>query len=76
MLFIIVENQYRIIKVLNILSFLRKDKMLYTNNVSLAVGLGIKKVIIFLISPNLDFVMDYDGKYGIGPNTFYIPFHN
>jgi hypothetical protein len=54
----------------------KKNKMLYTNNVSLAVGLGLKKAIIFLISPNLDFIMDYNGKYGIGPNTFYIPFDN
>lgn len=51
-----------------------KDKMLYTNNPNLAVGFGIKKAIIFFISPTFDFKMDYTGKYGIGPNTFYIPF--
>lgn len=51
-----------------------KDKMLYTNNVSLAVGIGTKKAIIFLISPKLEFIMDYNGKYGIGPNTFFISF--
>jgi len=51
-----------------------KDKMLHTNNPNLAVGFGIKKAIIFFISPTFDFKMDYTGKYGIGPNTFYIPF--
>jgi len=52
------------------------SKNLQTNNKELAVGLNIKKAIIFAISPNLEFKMDYSGKYGIGPNTFYIPFHN
>jgi hypothetical protein len=52
----------------------KPNQQLYTNDVSLAVGYGIKKAVIFLISPKLEFVMDYDGKYGIGPNTFYIPF--
>jgi hypothetical protein len=40
----------------------------------LAPGLGIKKAVIFAISPKLEFEMDYTGKYGVGPNTFYIPF--
>ena len=50
------------------------SKIIATNNEKLAVGLGIKKAIIFSISINLEFKMDYSGKYGIGPNTFYIPF--
>jgi hypothetical protein len=50
------------------------EKTLYTNNIDLAVGYGIKKAIIFSISVNLEFKMDYNGDYGIGPNTFYIPF--
>jgi hypothetical protein len=50
------------------------SKRLRTNKLELAPGLGIKKAVIFGISPSLDFEMDYTGKYGVGPNTFYIPF--
>ena len=52
-----------------------KTKFLTCNNIDYAVGLGIKKAVIFLISTDLDFVMDYKGNYGVGPNTFYIPFN-
>jgi hypothetical protein len=52
----------------------KPNELLYTNNIDLAVGYGIKKAIIFSISPNLEFKMDFQGNYGIGPNTFYIPF--
>ena len=51
------------------------SKTLYTDNLKLASGLGIKKAIIFSISPDLAFKMDYSGKFGAGPNTFYIPFN-
>lgn len=51
-------------------------QFLKTNNKELSIGLNIKKAILFLISPQLEFIMDYDGKYGLGPNTFYIPFQN
>jgi len=51
------------------------DKTLSTNNPKLAPGLGKKKAIIFSISVDLAFKMDYSGKYGVGPNTFYIPFN-
>jgi hypothetical protein len=51
------------------------SKTLQTNNPKLAPGLGIKKAIIFSISPDLAFKMDYSGKFGAGPNTFYIPFN-
>jgi len=51
------------------------DKTLSTNNPKLAPGLGQKKAIIFSISVDLAFKMDYSGKYGVGPNTFYIPFN-
>jgi hypothetical protein len=51
------------------------SKKIKTNKLELAVGLGIKKAVIFAISPDLKFDMDYQGKYGIGPNTFYIPFN-
>jgi len=50
------------------------SKTLQTNNPSLAPGHGTKKAIIFSISPDLAFKMDYSGKFGAGPNTFYIPF--
>lgn len=50
------------------------SKTLKTNNPKLAAGFGIKKAIIFSISPDLAFKIDYAGKFGAGPNTFYIPF--
>jgi len=50
------------------------SKKIRTNKLELASGLNIKKAVIFAISPNLEFEMDYTGKYGVGPNTFYIPF--
>jgi hypothetical protein len=50
------------------------SQLLYTDNKDLAVGLGVKKAVIFSISPDLAFKMDYHGTYGVGPNTFYIPF--
>ena len=51
------------------------SKRLRTNKIELAPGLNIKKAVIFAISPKLEFEMDYTGKYGVGPNTFYIPFN-
>jgi hypothetical protein len=51
------------------------SKIIYTNKSNLAIGYGIKKAIIFSISTNYAFKMDYSGEYGIGPNTFYIPFN-
>lgn len=51
------------------------SKTLQTNNIKLAPGIGIKKAIIFSISPQLAFKMDYSGKFGVGPNTFFIPFN-
>ena len=50
------------------------DKTIGTNNPDLALGLNQKKAIIFAISPELSFKMDYTGKYGSGPNTFFLPF--
>lgn len=49
------------------------DKMLYTYDKDLYVGGGIKKIIVFSISTNLEFKEDLAGQYGVGPNTFYIP---
>jgi hypothetical protein len=54
----------------------KPNKLLYSNDIKLAPGLGIKKAVIFSISPDLEFQMDYLGKYGAGPNTFIIPFKN
>lgn len=50
-------------------------KTLSTNNTKLAPGVGTKKAVIFSISPELEFKMDYSGKFGVGPNTFFIPFN-
>lgn len=50
------------------------NKNLNTNNQELAAGLGKKKAIIFAISTDHAFKMDFTGKEGSGPNTFYIPF--
>jgi len=49
-------------------------KTLHTNNIDLAAGFGKKKAIVFSISTDLAFKMDFSGKLGAGPNTFYIPF--
>ncbi len=46
---------------------------LSTNSKELAHGLNIKKVVIFAISPSLQFEADFEGKFGVGPNTFFIP---
>jgi len=50
-------------------------KTLYTNNLSLATGLTQKKAILFSMSTDLEFKMDYKGNVGAGPNTFVIPFN-
>jgi len=52
------------------------SKKIYTSCKNLALGIGIKKIVLFLISPNLEFEIDGDGKYGVGPNTFYLPIDN
>lgn len=51
------------------------DKMLYTNDANLAIGLKQKKAILFAISTELAFKMDYSGAMGAGPNTFVVPFN-
>ncbi len=51
-----------------------KDKRLYTDCKRWAVGYGKKKAVVFAISTRFEFVMDWDGSCGVGPNTFYIPF--
>jgi hypothetical protein len=59
-------NKYNVVYSLN--------KTLKTNNIKLSPGIGIKKAIIFSISPKLEFKMDYSGNLGVGPNTFFVPF--
>lgn len=54
----------------------KPSETIFTNNRSLAIGYGIQKVVIFLISTDLNFETDFDGKYGVGPNTVYIPLKN
>lgn len=61
-----VGNKYKLI-------YKPNGEMLGTNSEDLAVGLGIKKIVIFAISPSLEFTADFKGEYGVGPNTFYIP---
>ncbi len=51
-------------------------KKLYTDKLENAKGYGIKKIVLFMISPNLEYECDFDGKYGCGPNTLYIPIDN
>jgi len=51
------------------------SKKLATNKEELAVGLGVKKAVIFAMSLNYEFQMDYCGEYGVGPNTFFVPFN-
>lgn len=51
-------------------------KKLYTDKIECAKGIGTKKIVMFIISPNLEFECDFDGKYGCGPNTLYIPINN
>ena len=54
----------------------KPDKKLSVNNKNNAVGLGQKKIVIFLISTQLEFECDFNGIYGVGPNTFYFPIQN
>lgn len=49
-------------------------KKLHTNNIDLAVGFSQKKAILFLMSVDLAFQMDFTGNLGAGPNTLIIPF--
>jgi len=52
-----------------------KDKRLYTDCERWAVGFGKKKAVIFAISTRFEFVMDWNGEFGVGPNTFYVAFN-
>lgn len=68
-------NQYNKLQGTYTLIYKPSEKI-FANNKSLAVGYGIKKIVIFLISTELKFETDFDGKYGMGPNTVYIPLKN
>lgn len=52
----------------------KPGEKLFVNDSSSCVGLGQKKIVLFVISPDLDFEVDFAGSYGVGPNTIYIPF--
>jgi hypothetical protein len=52
----------------------KPNNFLYTDNKLLAVGFGLKKIVIFLISTKYEYYMDWNGEYGVGPNTIYIAF--
>jgi hypothetical protein len=52
------------------------NKIIYTDDLSLAVGYGKKKIILFVISVDLEYFMDWKGCYGCGPNTIFITFDN
>jgi hypothetical protein len=49
--------------------------LLKTDNVELANGIGIKKVVLFESKPLSDGKLDATGEYGVGPHTFYVPFN-
>jgi len=51
-------------------------KRLRTGKRELAPGWGVPKVVIFAISPDLAVEADFAGRYGVGPNTFYVPVRN
>jgi hypothetical protein len=52
-----------------------KDR-LYSSDLNLVKGLHVKKIIIFIINTKNEYYIDWNGEYGAGPNTIYIPFTN
>ena len=54
----------------------RDNIYLKTNNEKLAPGLGIKKIVLFETVPASNGIVDYNGEYGVGPHTIYIPFQS
>jgi len=50
-----------------------EDKFLRTNNIDLAKGMGIPKIVLFETNPQSEGIFDEKGQYGVGPHTFYIP---
>jgi hypothetical protein len=54
----------------------KPNEKLVLNDKKIVVGIDEKKIVLFLISPNLDFECDFKGIYGVGPNTFYFPIQN
>ena len=72
------RNQAVYVRGLPVSSYIGSQyKIIYTPSKwlanDIAVGIGIKKVVIFSISIHLEFMIDWDGEWGVGPNTFYIP---
>ena len=54
----------------------KPGKKLFVNDEKKSIGFGQKKIVLFVISPNLEFEVDFTGSYGVGPNTIMIPFSN
>ena len=56
--------------------FYKPNSFLYTNNQELAVGIGVPKVVVYVISIELKSELDDKGKCGVGPNIVYYPIQN
>ena len=52
----------------------KPEEILRTNDKNLALGLDIKKIILFENIPLSSGFSDFKGEYGVGPHTFYVPF--
>lgn len=52
----------------------KPGKKIFVNDEKKSVGFGQKKIVLFVISPDLEFEVDFTGSYGVGPNTIMIPF--
>jgi predicted RNA methylase len=49
------------------------NTIVHTNTNKCIVAENIKKIILFGISNRFDFAVDLEGKYSVGPNSFYVP---
>jgi hypothetical protein len=50
------------------------NKNLHTDNIALAPGIGVKKMVLFESISESEGKLDMIGNYGVGPHTMYIPF--
>jgi hypothetical protein len=48
------------------------DKILRTNDIKMAPGIDIKKIVLFETKPMEDGILD-NGTHGVGPHTIYVP---
>ena len=56
--------------------YYKPKEFIYSNNKALAIGSGIPKVIIYVISISLESDLDEKGECGVGPNIVYYPIKN